>query len=905
MLKGTENMWYCKSGYPRDLVCEICAENIGQDAIRPDLWRCNFCRNCPVMNIHVPLLSVGNQSNTDASPILTCDQCEKYLCKYCAKHTKRLNQKSVIFDIMEDMQEKDNRSWAQDSATYQPSRFGSKLHTAFMAEVGEEMCQAELAHHANRSPESLLSRKIKDVFLYTRARAVDLRDRKPRGQDEAAAEDIDHDWDADGDDAWEWPEDGFAKQPNSGNPSRRQLSDVELYEDRMWYRFANDLWCSRKLLHERGSCSDGAACACPHAKEQVWDGDQKTIPSTPDAQMEKASVREFFMRVRFAGGKTPHLRWQDEDTPPVVVMSPAVKLQEGTSFAFSARWCLMQDHPWPIPAGRRHFMDMTDAEVIDAFYAWIATPPFPTHVVEEYMKLNGKSASKGLARKIKIKSPKTDLDDEQQPCDDEVEQDENEEDEEADEEEDEEEEAEEDERKQEEDEVACVYRAMRAGFLQELRSKDAMTSRVALEKPKHDCYRKQRVTDRAQEEQSFTSLGVMNVCEDSDDGDAYDGDEKEIQEEVNALRSVAAWVNLPTHDAAEDAFAIGSDGLRINLREPTIQGKHVDWKDVMKHLKEGNELKSADQNDFDVTAYPLDTLDPTQRVFADRLLAWGQELVQCYLQVEKDGVPRNPPVLRTWLAGSAGSGKSTTIKTVVYYLRHLFKVSGVPARIELTAYTGVAAFNIGFGARTTCSSFQVFPNATWNAELKGKAAANLEAQWASVELLVVDEISFIGRILLARMHYRMSQGRRPYFAKAAKAAADHQFGHVSMVLVGDFGQLEPIDDFSLCDQEAPGAKYSWLDKKHAYEGGELVKFFREAFVLKRIHRSGDDQEWTESCLRLRNMTADTHPAITQDYQRWLMHDLDKGHLDDEQKTYFVMKPSGSALCAKMLAVGMA
>ena len=38
------------------------------------------------------------------------------------------------------------------------------------------------------------------------------------------------------------------------------------------------------------------------------------------------------------------------------------------------------------------------------------------------MKLNGKSASRWLAREIKIKSPKTDLNDEQQPCDDEGEQ---------------------------------------------------------------------------------------------------------------------------------------------------------------------------------------------------------------------------------------------------------------------------------------------------------------------------------------------------------------------------------------------------------------------------------------------------------------------------------------------------
>ena len=31
LLKGTKNMWYCKNGYPRDLVCEVCQQNIAQD----------------------------------------------------------------------------------------------------------------------------------------------------------------------------------------------------------------------------------------------------------------------------------------------------------------------------------------------------------------------------------------------------------------------------------------------------------------------------------------------------------------------------------------------------------------------------------------------------------------------------------------------------------------------------------------------------------------------------------------------------------------------------------------------------------------------------------------------------------------------------------------------------------
>ena len=73
---------------------------------------------------------------------------------------------------------------------------------------------------------------------------------------------------------------------------------------------------------------------------------------------------------------------------------------------------------------------------------------------------------------------------------------------------------------------------------------------------------------------------------------------------------------------------------------------------------------------------------------------------------------RNPPLLRTWLAGSAGSGKSTTIKTVVSHSQKMFKEAVVLAQIELTAYTGVAAFHIGFAAKTTCSSFQIFPNGT-------------------------------------------------------------------------------------------------------------------------------------------------------------------------------------------------
>ena len=123
------------------------------------------------------------------------------------------------------------------------------------------------------------------------------------------------------------------------------------------------------------------------------------------------------------------------------------------------------------------------------------------------------------------------------------------------------------------------------------------------------------------------------------------------------------------------------------------------------------------------------------------------------------------------------------------------------ATIELTAYTGVAAFNIGFGAKTACSSFSIFPNAAWKNELEGERCRRLEQQWGSVVLLIVDEVSFIGRAFFARMHFRLQQAKRRFFSEAGLDPHDFTFGNLSIILVGDLGQLEPIDDFSIADSD--------------------------------------------------------------------------------------------------------
>ena len=193
-----------------------------------------------------------------------------------------------------------------------------------------------------------------------------------------------------------------------------------------------------------------------------------------------------------------------------------------------------------------------------------------------------------------------------------------------------------------------------------------------------------------------------------------------------------------------------------------------------------------------------------------------------------------------------------------------------------------------------------FPERAMEERALGEALHHLELRWRSVVLLIVDEVSFIGRAFFARMHFRLQQAKRRLFSEAALDPNEHTFGDISIILVGDFGQQEPIDDWSMCDSEATfqscpkNLRHLW---KHAHHGKLLLQTFDEAVMLNRIHRSKEDLWWTESCLRLRDFTC----TKEDDYDWWREHDLDRGHLDNEQKKYF--ETQAVWLCARCEDVG--
>ena len=191
-------------------------------------------------------------------------------------------------------------------------------------------------------------------------------------------------------------------------------------------------------------------------------------------------------------------------------------------------------------------------------------------------------------------------------------------------------------------------------------------------------YRNTRCTNLWQEEQSALAGGVINTYLDSDDEDAYTGEQKEIQREAQELRTVQSWINQEGWDAAAEGRAVSEKtGRTIDLR--------LVWEDVKRKLTPDAEVQKTErlQESDVVRDYDLETLDPTQRAFANRVLKWAHELVQTYKWTKANNGSKRPPRLRTWLCGSAGSGKTKTLKTTVQHVRFLFQQEDVDATVCL------------------------------------------------------------------------------------------------------------------------------------------------------------------------------------------------------------------------------
>ena len=473
---------------------------------------------------------------------------------------------------------------------------------------------------------------------------------------------------------------------------------------------------------------------------------------TPEEQVEAACAYDFFRLARFHGGKEPWLEWYPPLERPIVLISPTIRLNVEGDFPKRARWTLLQYHPW---TDRNQFLNeacMTDEAVVTYFDKWIYSPCCPWYVTEQYQKDNLKSLrTSRRAAEAGAPEPSADRNGEAAPgeaigeVDDEGLWDEDFS--EIDLEGSDVEDCNLEDERMRNDTIkdARVLRVLRAGHIEELDKSKQLQTKSSVCNAHHNYYRNTRCSDIAQEESSANPGGVLNVNEDSDENEAFTSEQKEIEQEMDGLRGVQKWMNPDGWDLnAEGKGDLHGDGSQVDLRR--------EWGHVKRLLDKGAEAEADGKSWVPTRAeverdYDLARLDPTQRAFVDYVLSWVRDLIRFKkTKKNKTGKTQRQPKIRTWLGGSAGSGKSTTIRTAVQHARLLFHEAGLEATVELTAYTGVAAFNIGFGAKTTCSAFQISGNSKLK-PLQGEHHIKLERQWANAVLLIVDETSFIGQAL--------------------------------------------------------------------------------------------------------------------------------------------------------------
>ena len=82
-----------------------------------------------------------------------------------------------------------------------------------------------------------------------------------------------------------------------------------------------------------------------------------------------------------------------------------------------------------------------------------------------------------------------------------------------------------------------------ASKAEEVERSSEMERKCTVVKTKHNFYKQTKVTSRAQEEQSALPAGVINTYEDTTDEDDFTGEQKELEKEMQALRSAQQWVN--------------------------------------------------------------------------------------------------------------------------------------------------------------------------------------------------------------------------------------------------------------------------------------------------------------------------------------------------------------------------
>ena len=128
--------------------------------------------------------------------------------------------------------------------------------------------------------------------------------------------------------------------------------------------------------------------------------------------------------------------------------------------------------------------------------------------------------------------------------------------------------------------------------------------------------------------------------------------------------------------------------------------------------------------------------------------------------------------------------------------------------VRVAAPTGSAAFNLRFHATTVHRLIHWFTPPYFKTITDDKTLYELQKQLRSTQLVILDEVSMIGRQMMGRIDSRFEQ------AKGYQNERNESLGGVSCVAVGDPAQCEAMHDQQIYNTTPHKGTSTDGDKQH-------------------------------------------------------------------------------------------
>ena len=252
---------------------------------------------------------------------------------------------------------------------------------------------------------------------------------------------------------------------------------------------------------------------------------------------------------------------------------------------------------------------------------------------------------------------------------------------------------------------------------------------------------------------------------------------EEKEDEITPVLTQSVWMRLaemrPLSDDDIDYSTLKADSNydwskhRLKYSQEELDDA-ADWINKQKKIHSDSHLSSVVETEYEYEIVLPETLNSEQKKI--------YEMVRYHNEHKKQ--------LLMIMLGTAGTGKSYTIKAITHYLgKHLKKA----------APTAKAAFIIAGETLHSLLSIPVqIDNATLT-ELSGTRLKTLQEKFKYCEFLIIDEFSMLSQAMMAKINQRLREIR--------PGKKDLLFGGISVILAGDPAQLQPVKASKLYDSK--------------------------------------------------------------------------------------------------------